>query len=135
MGMPDSQGTAIEDTLTFQKNPITFEEARQKAAANRPDPQVACGGSGEASEESISLSRKDYLPTLSGNASYTKSGETYPPEQSAWSAGVTLTVSALSGFLTHYQVKEAKENLYVLKGKMKEELRQGNHSRSSGRHI
>jgi len=123
MGMPDSQGTAIEDTLTFQKNPITFEEARQKAAANRPDLK-SLAAKREASEESISLSRKDYLPTLSGNASYTKSGETYPPEQSAWSAGVTLTFPLFSGFLTHYQVKEAKENLYVLKAN-EEELRQG----------
>lgn len=123
MGMPDAEGTAVEDTLSFQKNLITFEDARQKAFANRPDLK-ALSAKREASEESISLSRKDHLPTLSGNANYTKSGETYPPSQSGWSAGVTLTFPLFSGFSTHYKVKEAKENLYVLKAN-EEELRQG----------
>jgi len=37
---------------------------------------------------------------------------------------VTLTFPLFSGFSTHYQVKEAKENLYILKAN-EESLRQG----------
>jgi TolC family type I secretion outer membrane protein len=122
MGTPDAPNYTIEDTLSFEKNPITLEEARQKAFTNRPDLQ-SVAAKREASEESVSLARKGYLPTLSGNANYTKVGETYPPEQSGWSAGVTLTFPLFSGFLTGYQVREAKENLVVLKAN-EETLRQ-----------
>jgi outer membrane protein TolC len=122
MGTPDMPEYRIADTLSFEKNPITLDEARQKAFANRPDLQAAAAKR-EASEESVALARKGYLPTLSGNANYTKVGETYPPEQSGWSAGVTLTVPLFSGFLTGYQVREAKENLVILKAN-EETLRQ-----------
>jgi TolC family type I secretion outer membrane protein len=122
MGTPDASDYAIQDTLSFEKNPITLDEARQKAFASRPDLQ-AVASQREAAEESISLARKGYLPSLSGNANYTKVGETYPPEQSGWSAGVTLTFPLFSGFLTGYQVREAKENLVVLKAN-EETLRQ-----------
>jgi outer membrane protein TolC len=122
MGIGDAPEYTIEDTLSFQKNPITFEEARQKAYDNRPDLR-SLAARREASEESLSLARKGYLPTLSGNANYTRVGETYPPEQNSWSAGVTLTFPLFSGFFTTYQVKEAKGNLYVQKAN-EEALRQ-----------
>jgi TolC family type I secretion outer membrane protein len=122
MGTPDAPAYTIEDTLSFRKNPITFEEAKQKAYANRPDLKSAWSRR-EAAEESISLARKEYFPTLSGNANYTRVSETYPPEQSGWSAGVTLTFPLFSGFLTNHQVREAKENLNILKAN-EEALRQ-----------
>lgn len=122
MGMTEALEYAIEDTLSFQKNPITFEEARQKAYSNRPDLRSVAARR-EASEESISLARKGYTPTLSGNANYTRVGESYPPEQSGWSAGVTLTFPLFNGFLTNHQVKEAKENLNIQKAN-EEALRQ-----------
>jgi len=123
MGLPDAEAYTIEDTLSFQKNPVTFEEARQKAFANRPDLK-SIAARRESSETSLSLARKGYLPTLSGNANYTRVSDTYPPDQSGWSAGVTLTFPLFSGFSTGYQISEAKENLYVLKAN-EEALQQG----------
>lgn len=122
MGMPDAPEYSIEDALVFQKNTIMYEEARQKAFVNRPDLR-SVASQGAALEESISLARKGYLPTLSANAGYTKAGDTYPPDQGSWSAGVTLTFPLFSGFMTDYKVKEARENLSVLKGN-EEALRQ-----------
>jgi len=122
MGMPDAPEYSIEDTLPFQKNAITYDEARQRAYANRPDLR-SLEAQGAALDASISAARKGYFPTLSGNASYTKSGDTYPPDQKSWSAGLTLTFPLFSGFLTNYQVKEAKENLNIVKGN-EETLRQ-----------
>ncbi|HEY6011479.1 MAG TPA: TolC family protein, partial [Nitrospirota bacterium] len=123
MGLPDAPEYAIEDCLAFQKRTIAFEEARDRAYANRPDLQSVIARR-EAAEASVSLARSNYLPTLSGNASYMRSDEKYVPEPSGWSAGVTVTVPLFSGFLTSYQVKEAKENLLVLRAN-EETLKQG----------
>lgn len=123
MGAPDLPDFSIEDTLAFQKYQITFEDAIQKAYANRPDLKSVLAKK-EASRESISLARSGYYPSLTGNASMTRADSDYPPEKSGWSAGVTLTFPLFSGFLTNYQVKEAKETLNVQKAN-EESLRQG----------
>jgi TolC family type I secretion outer membrane protein len=123
MGSPDLPDFSIVDTLAFQKYPVTFDDAIQRAYANRPDLRSTLAKK-EASKESISLARSGYYPTLSGNASITRADSDFPPEKSGWSAGVTLTVPLFSGFLTNNQVKEAKENLNVQKAN-EETLRQG----------
>jgi outer membrane protein len=122
IGAPDLPDFIIEDTLAFQKTPITFDDAVQRAYVNRPDLQSVLSRE-EAFKESVSLARTGHYPTLTGNASYTRAGETFVPEPSGWSAGVTLNIPVFSGFLTTYQVKEAKQNLYQQQAN-KEALRQ-----------
>jgi outer membrane protein len=123
MGSPDLPDFTIVDTLAFQKYPVTFDDAVQRAYTNRPDLQSTLARK-EAFNESVSLARTGYYPTLSGNASINRTDRDYPPEKSGWSAGVTLNFPLFSGFLTNYQVKEAKENLNVQKAN-EESLRQG----------
>jgi TolC family type I secretion outer membrane protein len=122
MGAPDLADFIIEDTLAFHKNPITFDDAVQQAYANRPDLQSVVARR-EASKESVSLARTGYYPTLTGNANYNRTGDAFVPEQSGWSAGVTLTFPLFNGFLTNNQVKEAKQNLNIQKAN-EEALRQ-----------
>ena len=110
MGVPKAPEYTIEDTLSFQKYAITLEEASDRAFLNRPDIRSAAARR-ESAEGSLSLARKGYLPTLSGNANYTRGGGTYYLEPDSWSVGVTLTIPFFSGFLTTHQVGEAKENL------------------------
>jgi len=112
MGAPDLPDFAIEDTLAFQKSPVSFEEAVQRAYTNRPDLQSVLATK-EAFQESVALARTGHYPTLTGNATYTRAGDVFVPELSGWSAGVTLNIPLFSGFLTSYQVKEAKQNLYL----------------------
>ena len=116
MGVPDAPEYTIEDTLSFQKFPILFEEARDRAFLNRPDIR-SLAAKRESAEGSLQLARKGHLPTLSGNANYWRSGDNYPPTQDNWSVGVTLTIPFFSGFLTTHQVGEAMENLSVVKAK------------------
>lgn len=123
MGAPDLADFTIEDMLAFQRNPVTFDDAVQRAYANRPDLQSLLAQQ-EASKESVSLARSGHYPTLTGNANYTRAGDTFMPEQSGWSAGVTLTFPLFNGFLTNNQVKEAKQNLNIQKAS-EESLRQG----------
>lgn len=122
MGVPGAPEYTIEDTLSFQKNTITFEEARDRAFLNRPDIRSA-EAKREAAEQSVLLAGKGHLPTLSGDANYTRIGSSYPPDQDSWSVNLTLTVPFFSGFLTTHQVGEARENLGVVKAN-EEALRQ-----------
>ena len=112
MGVSSAPDYAIEDTLVFRKSTLTYDEVLQKASANRPDLRSLMARR-EASEESVSLARKGYLPTLSGNANYQRIGDTAPPDKTGWSAGLLLTIPLFSGLQTNYQVKEAKENLII----------------------
>jgi TolC family type I secretion outer membrane protein len=122
IGAPDLPDFAIEDMLAFQKYPVTFDDAVQRAYGNRPDLQ-SVQAKKDASAESVSLARAGYYPTLSGNASYGRADDVFVPEKSAWTAGVTLNFPLFNGFLTNYQVKEAKENLNAQKAN-EETLRQ-----------
>jgi outer membrane protein TolC len=112
IGSPDQSDFSIVDTLAFHKYPVTFDDAVQRAYTNRPDLQSTLARK-EAFKEAVSLARTGYYPTLTGNANINRTDSEYPPEKSGWSAGVTLNFPLFSGFLTNYQVKEAKENLNV----------------------
>jgi len=113
LGIPDAPPYAIEDNLVFQKYDVTFKEALQRAYKQRPDFQ-STNYRKKALEESVRLAKKGYYPTLSGNADYNWSGERFPLTH-AWSVGVTLSFPLFNGFLTKYQVEEARKNLRVFK--------------------
>lgn len=116
LGIPYAPEYSIEDNLSFQPYAITLEEATAKAFENRPDLRSMIARR-QSAESNISFSRSGYYPVLTGNASYTKSGEDVSTEQlsKSWQLGVLLTIPLFSGFQTSHQVAEAKSNLYALK--------------------
>ena len=99
--------------ISFEKYEITFEDALSKAYENRPDLQSIIAQR-QAAERSIDLAKTGYYPVIAGNAGYSWSGEEFPLDH-GWNAGATLSVPLFSGFLTKYQVEEARANLNVLK--------------------
>jgi outer membrane protein len=113
MGIPDAPEYALDENLSFEKYEITFEDALSKAYENRPDLQSIIAQR-QAAERSIDLAKTGYYPVVAGNAGYNWSGEQFPLEH-GWNAGATLSVPLFSGFLTKYQVEEARANLNVLK--------------------
>lgn len=113
IGIPDAPEYTVEDSLAFEAYDIPFEEAIKKAQENRPDLKSIIR-KGNAAEDSIELSKKGYYPTLTGNAAYNWSGETFPLEH-GWNIGATLSFPIFSGFLTTYQVGESRANLNLLK--------------------
>lgn len=122
LGLPEAPEYEIEDNLLFKKYEIPLEGAIKRAYENRPDLKSIITKK-NAAESSIELAKKGYYPTLSGNADYNWSGETFPLNH-GWDVGVTVTFPIFSGFLTKYQVNEARSNLNVLKAN-EEALRQG----------
>jgi outer membrane protein len=112
MGVPDAPEYMLEDNLLFRKYDMTFEDALSKASQNRPDLQSIVAKK-QAAEQAIELARKGYYPALTGNAAYNWTGDKFPLEH-GWNVGATLSFPLFSGYLTKYQVEEAKANLNVL---------------------
>lgn len=113
MGLPDAPEYTIDETMTFEKYEITFEDALSMAYQNRPDLQSLVFRR-QAAESSVGLAKTGYYPVLTGNAAYSWSGEQFPLEH-GWDVGAALSFPIFSGFLTKYQVQEAKANLDVIK--------------------
>lgn len=113
MGVLDAPEYEVEDNLSFKKYEITFDDAISKAYQNRPDLQSIIVKR-QAAESSIELVKKGYYPVLTGTAGYDYAGNSLPLE-GGWNIGATLSFPLFSGFLTKYQVDEAKANLNVLR--------------------
>ncbi len=113
MGIPDAPEYTLDENMSFVKYEITLEDALAKAYENRPDLKSIVLRR-RASESSVDLAKTGYYPVLTGNAAYSWSGEKFPLEH-GWDVGAALSFPIFSGFLTKYQVREAKANLDVLK--------------------
>ncbi len=108
IGIPDAPDYQLEDNLLYTKYELPFEQALERAYAERPDLRSAAKRK-EASKESVTLARKGYYPVLNGNANYYYTGTDFPLTD-GWGYGLNLSVPIFSGFLTHYQVSEAQAN-------------------------
>jgi outer membrane protein len=121
MGIPEAPDYIIEDNLAFKEHEITFEKAVESAYKNRPDLKSIIVKK-QAAESSIGLAKKGYYPVLTGTAGYNYAGNDFPLER-GWNIGATLSFPMFSGYLTKYEVEEAKANLNVLSAN-EEALRQ-----------
>jgi outer membrane protein TolC len=100
---------------------MTFKDALDRAYTGRPDLK-SIEARKMATERSIDLAKKGYYPVLTGNASYSRSGEGFPLDE-GWSIGAAVTFPVFNGFLTRSQVEEAKANLDIINAN-EETLRQ-----------
>lgn len=121
MGITEAPEYTIEDNLSFKKYEMTFEEAMEKAYQNRPDLKSVIAKK-QSAESAVELAKKGYYPVLTGTAGYDYAGNSFPL-QKGWNIGATFSFPIFSGFLTKYQVEEAKANLNVLRAN-EESLRQ-----------
>jgi outer membrane protein len=112
MGMPEAPDYEVVDQLPFQSVKIDVEEVTRKAYERRPDLK-AIDVKKRSLEQSIELARKGYYPSVTGSASYGWGASSFPLDQ-GWSFGAQVNVPLFSGFLTKYQVEEARANLDVL---------------------
>jgi outer membrane protein TolC len=122
MGIPDAPEYSIDENMPFARYEITLEDALTKAYRNRPDLRSIVSKR-QAAERSIELAKTGYYPVLTGSASYSWSGEKLSSLDHGWDVGAALTFPLFSGFLTKYQVEEAKANLDILRAN-EESLRQ-----------
>jgi outer membrane protein TolC len=122
MGIPAAPEYVLVDNLSFEKYQVSFEDALAKAYQNRPDLKSTIAKR-QAADSSIDLAKTSYYPLLTGSAAYSWSGEKPSSLDNGWNVGVALSFPLFSGYLTKYQVQEAKANLNILKAN-EESLRQ-----------
>ena len=103
----------VVDTLDVHGLTIDEPKALDLAYEHRPELESQRQQQ-EALNRQISAIRKDYLPDLTGDASYTRSGQDYPLQES-WNVGASLNWSLFNGGLTTAQIGEARANLSRLK--------------------
>lgn len=108
MGTPEAPEYTLEDVLFFVSYDLPFDAALQKAFAQRADLQSLTQKK-NSSKESISLAQKGYYPALNATASYYYTGTEFPLSD-GWNYGFNVTAPIFNGFLTKYQVAEAKAN-------------------------
>ncbi len=108
---------------TFDAHAVRIDEpkALELAYAKRPELRSQQLQQ-ESLEHRIAALQKDYLPNVSGDASYTWSGSQYPLQDS-WNLGAAVNWSVFNGGLTTSQIGEARANLSSLKYK-EQSLRQ-----------
>ncbi len=121
MGLAAAPPYELEEDVVRQEREWDLNECLKKALLIRPDLQSFLRQR-EAAEQIIQLTRKDYLPTLSGSANYGWSGEEFPLQR-GWNIGANLNFNLFNGFLTKNQVGEAVANLEVFRAN-EEALRQ-----------
>lgn len=114
MGIPSAPEYTLHENLVFDRYEITFEEALARAYENRPDVKSAVAKR-QAAETSIDAAKSNFYPFLTGNAGYNWSGGRIDQMEHSWNVGAALSFPIFSGFLTKYQVSEAKANLDVQK--------------------
>ena len=116
MGVPDAPEYGIDDNLAFSKYVVGLEDAVKKAYENRPELKALIARR-IAAEKAVYVAKTGYFPILTGNASWSWSGEDFDrfnTRDGAWNAGMTLSIPIFNGFLTKNQVSEAKANLSIL---------------------
>ena len=114
MGVPGAPEYTLQENLAFGKYEITFEEALSRGYQNRPDLKSTVAQR-QAAEVGIDSAKTGYYPFLTGNASYNWSGGTVSELDHGYNIGAVISFPIFSGFLTKYQVQQAKSNLEVLK--------------------
>jgi len=115
MGITNAPEYEIKDVLSYSPYYMPLTEALQNAYKNRPD-LLSVARKKEGLEKTIELNKKEYLPTLSGNASYGYASDdlSINNDNKSWNVGASLTFPLFTGFSTKYQIQEARANLDVL---------------------
>src|SRR5262249_43262513 len=111
----------IVDTLDIHDVLLDQEKALALAYDHRPE-LLSQRFQEQALSEQIAALQKDYLPFVTGNASYYWSGDSYPL-QSSWNIGAAVSLSVFNGGLTTAQIGAVRATLANLKYK-EQSLRQ-----------
>ncbi|HME43117.1 MAG TPA: TolC family protein [Syntrophorhabdales bacterium] len=108
IGIPEAPEYTLQDVLAFVKYELPFDAALQKAFTQRADLQSLVRKK-DSSKEAINLAQKGYYPVVNASASYYYTGTDFPLAD-GWNYGLNFTAPIFSGYLTKYQVVEAKAN-------------------------
>ena len=106
MGVPFIEKYEIIDRLKYRPVNLTFEQAIEIAREARPELKRA-EIRVEAVNQTVKLTKKSYLPTLSFEAQYQRGGKTWNSNY-GFNIGGYLTFPNVNAMLVRNEIKEAK---------------------------
>jgi outer membrane protein len=112
MGQPSAPEYTVEEEPIQAPFDLPLEAALEIASKKRSDLR-SMQEQKESSRQSLRATEKGYFPIISGVASYTYVGTTFPLDD-GWTAGLSIVFPIFSGFLTKYQAAEARASLDVV---------------------
>ena len=111
IGVPQRESYSVQEDFPAARTDEPFEEAVRIALARRPD-LLSLQKQKDSARESIKAAQRTHYPTFSGAATGIYVGTAFPLDR-GWTAGVNMTLPLFTGFVTSYQVAEARGNLTV----------------------
>ena len=108
MGLDELQNIQPEDTL-LEVPQWQPETVRQLARTARPDVAAASLEVAQA-ETRVRLAKAEYYPTISANAGYNWNDQVFPPNNTAYNVGVSLSVPLINEPTLSSGVGQAKAN-------------------------
>lgn len=109
MGDPLLQIESVTDAIDYKEWNITFEEAAEKAAANRPE-LAAKAKRVEYAKTNLALAQKGLAPNITASTGYNVSGSSLF-EDDGWNAKLSFSVPLSDGGLTKSKTDAAKSDL------------------------
>jgi TolC family type I secretion outer membrane protein len=111
MGLDSLEGLQAEQT-TLEVPEWSPETVRQYARTARPDVAAASIDVAQA-ETRVRLAKSQYYPTISANAGYNWSDQVFPPNNTFYNVGVSLSVPLINEPELSSAVGQAKANVKV----------------------
>jgi outer membrane protein TolC len=118
---PPFEYELVDDLGGYERRELAVERLVARARRFRPE-LVSLLAERDAAAERLSALRKEYLPSLSGNAQYNWTGRDFPL-RAGWNVGLAFTVPLFDSVLTAAQIGEAKAELRSREAEI-EDLRQ-----------
>jgi outer membrane protein TolC len=106
MGVPYIEKYNIKEKLEFVPLNISFEKAIEIAQESRPELKLA-QIKVEGVNQTVKLTKKSYLPTISFEAQYQRGGKTWNSNY-GFNIGGYLTFPTVNAMLVRNEIKEAK---------------------------
>jgi outer membrane protein len=109
LGMKTWPYTEVEDILEVSPKPLTLEDLKAQALAQRPEIRRNLYQQ-EGDEAALRVAKSGYFPTLSSTATYGWQGSEHPLDDN-WVVGAGVTFPLFEGLVTYHSVRQARAQL------------------------
>ncbi len=108
LGVDDFARRPLAEDLAMTPFPLSFEQAKEEAFANRPE-LLQFTALLKAQDQQIAVARRGHLPDLLFNSAYGRSNSHSElfPLRPTWEVQLSFNIPIFNGFQTTYQVQQA----------------------------
>jgi len=119
LGVDVRTPTRVEQTQEVGPSLPDPAQLVEEAFANRPAVRQSRADV-EAADSALRVARRTNWPGFFVNGSYGLTGSTFPPENSSWAYGVSMTWPLVDVGLTKGRIREAEANLFATRTQLRQ---------------